>query len=177
MARTDSRKSSVCASGASLSAAKTAGTKTSSHSSGLWRISFSSGCMGVPPPPIRSSSMPPWIVSSSPRGRDGEDVVAPRGHVEVEPLPRQVASPAVVDGRPREVLEAPRPPVEVAPRQRDVALALVIGVVDGDEAALVACAGPGESHEGVPRPVPFPGGTALEELPVAVAEGRVLQTF
>ena len=42
MARTDSTKSSVCASGASFSAAKTTGTKTSSHSSGLWRISFSS---------------------------------------------------------------------------------------------------------------------------------------
>ncbi len=41
MARTDSRKSSVCASGASFSPAKTTGTKTSSHSSGLWRISFS----------------------------------------------------------------------------------------------------------------------------------------
>ncbi len=41
MARTDSTKSSVGASAASVSATKTAGTKTSSHSSGLWRISFS----------------------------------------------------------------------------------------------------------------------------------------
>ena len=43
MARTDSRKSSVCASGTTFSPARTAGTKTSSHRSGLWRISFSSG--------------------------------------------------------------------------------------------------------------------------------------
>ena len=42
MARMDNTKSSVCASGASLCPASTAGTKTSSHSTGLSRSSFSS---------------------------------------------------------------------------------------------------------------------------------------
>ena len=51
------------------------------------------------------------------------------------------------------------------------------GVVDGDEAALFVRAGPGEGHEGVPRPVPVPRRTALEEPPAAVAEGRVLEAL
>ena len=45
MARTESRNRSVCASGASTSAANTAGTNTSSHSRGLCRIAPSSALM------------------------------------------------------------------------------------------------------------------------------------
>ena len=48
MARTDSTKSSVCAPSASLSAARTAGTNTSSQSSGLWRMSCNSGFIRAP---------------------------------------------------------------------------------------------------------------------------------
>ena len=47
MASTDSTNSSVCASGFSRAAANTAGTKTSSQSSGLRRTSWSRGFMGV----------------------------------------------------------------------------------------------------------------------------------
>src|SRR5262245_55705277 len=47
MASTDSTKSSVCASGLSFAARNTAGTKASSQSSGLWRISLRSCFMGL----------------------------------------------------------------------------------------------------------------------------------
>ena len=53
----------------------------------------------------------------------------------------------------------------------------MISVVDCDQAARLAGAGPGEGHEAVRRFVTVPGGAALEQLPVAVAEGRVLQAF
>ena len=48
MASTDSAKSSVCAPGSSIWTANTMGTKTSSQSRRLWRISSSRGFMGVP---------------------------------------------------------------------------------------------------------------------------------
>jgi hypothetical protein len=47
MASTESTKSSACASGLRVAAANTTGTKTSSQSSGLWRISFSKGLIGM----------------------------------------------------------------------------------------------------------------------------------
>jgi hypothetical protein len=86
MARMDSRKSSVGASDASVSAAKTTGTKSSSHSNGLWRISFSKvtfqltlrargrgsprGCVEYRPCHVRSS-----------RGRETVPVRSWRRHV------------------------------------------------------------------------------------------------
>ena len=59
IASTDSTKSRVWASGHRISPAKTTGTKTSSHSSGLCRISFSSRFMSAPQ--ISGlSGKPPW---------------------------------------------------------------------------------------------------------------------
>ena len=56
IARTDSRNSRVWESGHSLSPARTTGTKTSSHSSGLCRISFSNRFMSAPRlRPVRES--------------------------------------------------------------------------------------------------------------------------
>ena len=58
IARTDSRNSRVWASGHNLSPDRTTGTKTSSHSSGLCRISFSSKLMSAPMMrPVRET---PW---------------------------------------------------------------------------------------------------------------------
>ena len=46
IASTDSTKSSVCASGRTFAAMNTTGTKASSQSSGLWRISLSRAFIG-----------------------------------------------------------------------------------------------------------------------------------
>src|SRR5512134_1806516 len=48
MASTDSTKSAVCASGLSFAATNTTGTKASSQSIGLWRISLRRRFMGSP---------------------------------------------------------------------------------------------------------------------------------
>ncbi len=63
MASTDSTKSSVCASGLSFAAANTTGTKASSQSIGLWRISLSSGFM--------SSLDFAWVIAAQPCHLDG----------------------------------------------------------------------------------------------------------
>ena len=56
MAATDSRNRSVCACGANSFAATTTGTKASSHSSGLSRISLTKGVM--PPPTGKNCRQP-----------------------------------------------------------------------------------------------------------------------
>jgi hypothetical protein len=65
-----------------------------------------------------------------------EHVVSPGRHVEVEASGREVASVAIVAARTHQVLEAQRVSGQVGKREPYVALALVPGVVDGDQPSL-----------------------------------------
>jgi hypothetical protein len=77
----------------------------------------------------RSSSVP------SQRGHL-EDVIAPGWQIEVESLGHEVIAVAIVDGRARQILKSHRTPRQVFKRKMNITLALVPGIVDGDEPPL-----------------------------------------
>jgi hypothetical protein len=76
-----------------------------------------------------------------------ENVVLPRGHIQVQSARLQVGPVAIVPGLAKQVLKAPRPTAEVGEGEPDVTLALVGRVIHGDEQAVAAGALPGVGNE------------------------------
>ena len=66
---------------------------------------------------------------------------------------------------------------KVGKRQADRALALIGGVIDGDDVTLPFGALPDEDHEAIVGPVAFPARRALERQPLAIAKSRLAQQF
>src|SRR6267378_6451956 len=80
---------------------------------------------------------------------------------------------AIVAGGPRQILEAHRMAAQLGKREPHVALALVPGVVDGDQALLAVPSLPGPGDEAVRRPAAVPRRHAVEQAPLAVANDRL----
>lgn len=70
------------------------------------------------------------------RGLHLEDVTMPGRHIEVEAARLQVSPVAIVACNVEQIIESPLSAVEVGERETDVTLALVRGVIHGDEQAL-----------------------------------------
>src|SRR5215471_5113249 len=104
-----------------------------------------------------------------------EDVICPRSDVEKEPVRRQILTITVIGRCTHLVIQAPGSFPQVLPWQRDIALAVVIGVVHDDEAALVVFPGPGKSNQGVPAFVALPRRNTVQQLPLTFAKHRLLQ--
>src|SRR5258708_39423153 len=80
---------------------------------------------------------------------------------------------AIVAGGPRQILEAHGMAAQLGKREPHVAVALVAGVVDGDQAVLAVPSLPGPGDEAVRRPVAVPRRHAVEQPPLAVANHRL----
>jgi hypothetical protein len=62
---------------------------------------------------------------------------------------------------------------EVREWQSNVALAVIGGLVHGNQQDLAHVAGPGEDQEAVVRPVALPARRAFKQLPIPVADDRI----
>jgi hypothetical protein len=102
-----------------------------------------------------------------------EDLVSPRGHVEVEPLGGEVISNSVVHCHTQLVVKPPGLTGEVVPRQDYITLTVVAGVVYHHQAAGISRPTPREGDERIIAPIPFPGWAGIEELPISVAKSGV----
>ena len=71
----------------------------------------------------------------------------PRRHIQVQSTGLQVIPVAIVSRILKQILEAPRPAAQIGEGQPDVALAVVGGVIHGDEQALAAGILPGVGDE------------------------------
>src|SRR5512141_1793981 len=101
--------------------------------------------------------------------------MSPGRHIEIQPACGEADPLSIINRCSYSVVKTPRPTGEIAPWQRDVTLTLMSGVVHHDEAPKVHRPSPRERDERVVALVSFPGGPRVEELPVSMAEPRVVQ--
>lgn len=99
----------------------------------------------------------------------------PRRHVEEEAAAQEIVAVPVVGGGSEQVLKTPILSGQLREGQADVALALVGGVIDGDDEEFRRRAAPGEHHEAIVSPVAFPSRGAFEKLPLSFAKGGPTQ--
>ena len=97
----------------------------------------------------------------------------PGWHIQVEAVGLQVVALPVVRGLTEHILEPPLAGAEVCERQSDVALALVGRIVHHHQQPCGSRAVPGKGQKTIPGPVAVPGGDAVEQLPLALAHGRL----
>ena len=107
--------------------------------------------------------------------RDGKRPATPGRLVEVQAAALQIVAIPIVRGVTEQVVQPPAAVAKVWKRQPHVALALVGRIVHRHQQPLATGTLPGKSHEAIPGPVAVPGGCAVEQLPVAVAHGRLAQ--
>jgi hypothetical protein len=81
----------------------------------------------------------------------------------------------IVNGITEQVRKPPLIVTEVGEGKPNVTLALVGNIVHCHEQTVAMVVLPDEGQETVPGPVVLPGGHAFEQLPLSVANGRMMQ--
>ena len=104
-----------------------------------------------------------------------EHVTLPGRHVQVQVRALANRSLPIVRGITDQILQPPAAVAKVRKRQPHVTLALVGGIVHRHQQPLATGALPGKGQKAIAGPVAVPGGRAFEQLPLAVAHGRLTQ--
>ena len=95
--------------------------------------------------------------------------------VQVQAASLQIAAVPIVGDVTDHVVQPPAAVAEVCKRQPHVTLALVGCIVHRHQQPLASGAAPRKTHEAVVASVAVPGRCAVEQLPLAIAHGRLTQ--